>query len=91
MNEKYDVQKKARAATWATLRAVVSLYLLYMAWLIVKALGDSSPIPPVLGWIIAGVFAAAALGFGVYTWRSYRQDLTDAKLGGPDSPEDEAS
>lgn len=76
----YDIQKRAKAGTRATLRAVVSLYLIYMAYLIVKALGKDSPIPLPVGYGIAGIFVAAGIAFGVYTYRRYRIDLADARL-----------
>ena len=79
-NLEYDVQKRARAGTRATFRAVVSIYLCYMAYLVVKGLGGDSPIPTPVGWAIALVFVAAAVGFGFYTWKHYRKDLADAKL-----------
>ena len=35
---------------------------------------------PVIGWIAGLVFFAAAIAFGVYIWKRYRQDLAAAKL-----------
>ena len=57
----YDVQKRARAGTAATLRAVISLYIIYLAWSILKGVRNgSSPVPVWVGWLTAIVFTAGA-------------------------------
>ena len=86
--QEYDDQKWARAGTAAATRTLVALYI---AWLGVKLIrgvvaGDTT-MPPALGWIGGIVFIAAALAFGVYIWKRWRQDREAARLS-PD-PETE--
>ena len=84
----YDVQKRARAGTAATLRAVISLYIIYLAWSILKGVRNgSSPVPVWAGWLAAIVFTAGAVAFGVYTWKTYLRDREAARL--PVLPEEE--
>ena len=81
----YDVQKQARAGTAAIFRALISVYIIYLAWSILRGVLDgSSPIPVWAGWLAAIVFTAAAAAFGVYTWKTWRRDLEAARL-----PEDD--
>ena len=80
----YDVQKRARAGTAATLRAVISLYIIYLAW------NGSSPVPVWVGWLVAIVFTAAAIAFGVYTWKTWHRDLEAARLPANDGDCEEA-
>ena len=77
----YDVQKRARAGTAATLRAVISLYIIYLAWSVLKGVRNrSSPVPVWVGWLVTIVFTAAAIAFGVYTWKTWHRDLEAARL-----------
>ncbi len=77
----YDVQKRARAGTAATFRAVVCAYVIYLGWNVLRGVRDgSSPVPVWVGWLVAVVFTAAALAFGFYTWKIYRRDLEQARL-----------
>lgn len=77
----YDVQKRARAGTTATLRAVVVLYVLYLGWMILRNyFQGTSTLPPWLAWLAGLGFAAAALGFAVYTYRRYKADLAAAVI-----------
>ena len=77
----YDIQKRARAGTAATLRAAISLYIIYLAWSILKGVQNgSSPVPVWAGWLAAIVFTAAAIAFGVYTWKTWHRDLEAARL-----------
>ena len=83
----YDVQKRARAGTRATLRAVVAGYLVYLAWQIVKGVRTgSSTMAPAVAWAAAVFFTLAAIAVGVYAYRSWRADLEAARL-----PEEEES
>jgi hypothetical protein len=77
----YDVQKRARAGTAATFRALVSAYLIYLGWSVLRGvLNGSSTVPVWLGWLIAVFFTGAALAFGFYTWKTWRRDLEAARL-----------
>lgn len=78
---RYDMAKKNRANLRATFRGVVALYLLYIAQKMVKNLyAGATDMSAGTAWLIAAAFAAAAVIFGIYTWRSYRRDLAAAKL-----------
>ena len=77
----YDIQKRAKAGTAATFRAVVALYLVYLACQIVRGVRDgSSTMSPVIGWIACVVFVAAAVAFGYYAFRRWRADLEAARF-----------
>ena len=77
----YDVQKRARAGTAATLRVVVSAYVIYLAWTVLRGVLDgSSPVPVWVGWLVAVVFTGAAIAFCIFTWRTYRRDLEAARI-----------
>ena len=87
----YDVQKRARAGTAATLRAVISLYIIYLAWSVLKGVRNgSSPVPVWVGWLVAIVFTAAAIAFGFYTWKTYLRDKEAARLPADDGDGEEA-
>ena len=75
----YDIQQRAQAGVKATFRGVVAAYIVYMGY---KLIHDADVV-----WHIAAgaVFIAAALAFGVYTWRRWRIDLEAARL--PDADE----
>ncbi|MBQ9663147.1 MAG: hypothetical protein IJV40_08375 [Oscillospiraceae bacterium] len=80
-NFEYDVQKRAKAGTAATLRAVVSIYVVYLAWTVLKGVLDgSSPVPLWLACLVAVVFTGAAIAFGVFTWKTYQRDKEAARL-----------
>ena len=77
----YDIQKRARAGTSATLRACVSLYLIYLGCQIIRnALNGTTTMSLGLSWLFGGVLIAAALGFGWYILRRYRSDLEAARI-----------
>ena len=81
----YDVQKRARAGTAATFRAVVAVYIIYLGYNLIKTTVDgSSTLPVWLGWAAGIFFIAAALGFGYYIWRRWHIDVEAARL--PETP-----
>ena len=87
----YDIQKRAKAGTAATLRAVISVYVIYLGWTVLKGVRNgSSPVPVWVGWLVAIVFTAAAIAFGVYTWKTWRRDLEAARLPANDGDGEEA-
>ena len=87
----YDVQKRAKAGTAATLRAVISIYVIYLAWTVLKGvLNGTSPVPVWVGWLVAIVFTAAAIAFGFYTLKTWRRDLEAARLPANDGDCEEA-
>ena len=85
MNDKehfeYDVQRRARAGTGATLRTLVAGYLLYLAWQIVKGVraGETS-MSPAVAYTAAAFFTVAALAFIVYLIRRWRKEVEAARL-----------
>ena len=38
----YDIQKRAKAGTAATLRAVISVYIIYLGWTVLKGVRNGS-------------------------------------------------
>lgn len=81
----YHVVRKNKADTKALFRVIVCAYLLYLGWQLVSSGGSDSSFPPIAGWLTGGLFAAAAIGFGVYSWREYKKALAEAEL----TPEEE--
>lgn len=81
----YHVVRKNKADTKALFRVIVCGYLLYLGWQLVSSGGSDSSFPPIAGWLTGGLFAAAAIGFGVYSWREYQKALAEAEL----TPEEE--
>ena len=77
--KKYRIADKNRADMRALLRGIVAPYLLYMAYRLCFSIKDST-FPPAARVAAGVVFALAALGFGVYTWKRYRADLAAAEL-----------
>ena len=86
----YDIQKRARAGTRATLRALVAGYLVYLAWQIVKGVRTgASTMAPAVAWAAAAFFSLAAIAVGVYAFKSWRAELEAARLpDGEEEPED---
>ena len=82
---KYDIQKRARAGTAATFRAVVAGYIAYLGWKIATA--EGSTMSPLAAKLIATAFLVAAIAFGVYTWKRWRLAVEAARL--PDGEDDE--
>ncbi len=87
----YDIQKRAKAGTAATLRAVISVYIIYLGWTVLKGVRNgSSPVPVWVGWLVAIAFTAAAIAFGFYTWKTYLRDKEAARLPADDGDGEEA-
>ncbi len=77
---RYNRVRKSNADMKALFRALVSAALLYMAWKMPSLARSDPTFPSALGWAACGLFAAAAVGFGVYTWKSYLADRKNAEL-----------
>lgn len=75
-NKRYHVLRKQKADMKALLRALVSCYLLYLAW----KLWGAADFSQALRLLSAGAFAAAAVGFGLFTWKQYQADRKAAQL-----------
>ena len=84
--KRYHMVRKNRADTRALLRGLVSAYLLYLGRKLMTGANRDPTFSPVLGCLAGGLFAAAALAFGFYTWRRYLSDREAALL----TPEEEA-
>ncbi len=83
----HDAQKLARAGTSAVLRIVVAIYLVHLAYRIIRGVTDgSSSMSPVVGWIAALFFIAVAIAFCLYTWKRYRADQKAARLSSDKKP-----
>ena len=78
---KYNLQRKNKVTTRALLRAVVSGYLLFLSWQIIQgAQSEDTSMSKPVAFLIGGVFALAAIVFGVYIWKQYQAGLKDAEL-----------
>ncbi|WP_296691021.1 hypothetical protein [Ruminococcus sp.] len=84
-SSKYDQVKYSKALRFAALRFIVAVYICYLAFKIASA--DDTTMSKTLCWIIGGVFIAAAIGFGVYSYKRFHADLDDAKLKEEDTIE----
>lgn len=78
----YDFAKKNQANLRATLRGVVSVYLLYLAVRTVRGVyqDPGTTMPVWAAWLMGLLFAAVAVIFGVYSWKQYQAALKDAEL-----------
>ena len=86
----YDIQKRARAGSTATLRAAICIYIIYLGWSVLKGVLDgSSSMPAWAGWLAAIVFTGAGIAFGVYTWRTYVREKEEARFPVAENPEGE--
>ena len=76
-----------RAVNFLTLRLAVAAYLGYLGFDVLRGhLSGASTISPLLSWLCGLGFMAAALAFGVFSWRRYRRERAAAEARG-DSPE----
>ena len=78
----YDVQKRARAGTKATLRGVVALYVVFIGYRLIRSarLAEESTMPVGLRWGFGLGMIVAALIFGVYILKRWRVDVEAARL-----------
>ncbi len=84
----HDLQARTRAGTTAALRGVVSLYLLYLAWQLIKdARSGQEDIPTAVAYLAAAVFALVAIGFAVYIVKRWRADVKASRPSGNDEKE----
>lgn len=88
----YDIQKRARAGTSATLRACVSLYLIYLGYQMIRNARDGLTTMSLgLSCVFAGLMFLVALGFGWYIFKRYRRDLEAARISPVEGQNDEDS
>ena len=77
----YDVQRRARAGTGATLRALVAGYLVYLAWQILRNVrAGETTMTPAVAYAAAAFFLLAAAAFAVYLIRRWRIEVESARL-----------
>ena len=80
-NKSYDFAKKNKAGVSAALRGMISLYLAYSAWGLIRTAGEPGNTMPAWGsWLVGGLFAAVAAAFGWFAWKCYKKDLAEAEL-----------
>ena len=90
----YDMAQRARAINTATLRACVSLYLIYLRYQVIRnGIDGETTMSLPLCFFFGALLIAAAAGFGVYIIKRYRKDLQSARieLREPESAEEEAA
>lgn len=88
MNQKkkhYHVVRKNKADTKVILRALVCGYLLYLAWQLLTSGDSASTFSPLAAMLTGGLFGLAAIGFGIYAVKEYKEGLKAAEL----TPEEE--
>lgn len=78
--KRYHAVRKNKADLRGLLRGLVCAYLLFLAWRLASYTGSDPTFPPVLGRVAGGLFAAAAIAFGIFAVKSYRADLRSAQL-----------
>lgn len=86
----YNVQRRSRAGTTASLRAVAAGYLIWLGWTLLRdMLNGSSTLPVWLSWTASIGFAAIGAAFGWYTWKRYQADMKAAELPETDNDTDQ--
>ena len=81
----YHVVRKNKADTKALFRVLLCGYLVYLAWQLIRSGGSTPSFPPLVAWLLGGMFLLAAAGFGRYAWGEYKRALKEAEL----TPEEE--
>ena len=80
-----------RAVNFLMLRLAVAAYLAYLGFDILRGhLSGASTLSPLLSWLCGVGFMAAALVFGLYSWRRYRRESAAAEARG-EAPEADGS
>ncbi len=81
----YDDRMRAKAVTTATLRAVVTLYVMYLGSELILHAGEEGTTLPFWAGVAGGVvFILAGAAFGVYIWNRYQAELKEAELLPPE-------
>ncbi len=71
------MEQKNKANMRFLLQTAVCVYLLYMAVKLVSLRESDPTLPPAVCCIAGVLFAAAAVVFGVYSWRQYQKRLKE--------------
>ena len=73
--------KRARAINSATLRACVSLYLIYLGYQVIRnGINGNTTMSLPLCLLFGILLMAAAVGFGIYILKRYLSDLRNARI-----------
>lgn len=65
-----------QAATSLSLRVIVAMYIVYLAWSIFSGMrSGESPISPLYTYLISGAFVLSAVAICAVSWRVYQEDL----------------
>ena len=75
---RYDIEKRSKAGKAAALRAVVAVYICYLAFKIASAENTSMSVTACR--IIGAVFMAAGIAFVVYTYKQFHKDMKASVL-----------
>lgn len=80
-----SAQKRTKAMNFATMRAVVAGYLVYLGGsLIYDYLKSRSGMTPLKAWGFGLLFIAAGVGYGLYAWKRWQAETASAQ-GSEDS------
>ena len=75
---KYDTEKRSKAGKGAALRAVVAVYIAYLAFKIAAA--ENTSMSLTTARIIGAVFIAADIAFVIYACNQFRRDMKAAVM-----------
>ena len=65
----------------AVLRGVIAAYLVYLgASLVYDQIRGISSLSPLLVWTVGPLFVLSGLGFGLYTWRTWKNEKQEAAV-----------
>lgn len=75
-----SAQKRTKAMNFATMRAVVAGYLVYLGGsLIYDYLKSRSDMTPLQAWGFGLLFIAAGVGYGLYTWKRWQAEAASVE------------
>ncbi|MBR5684206.1 MAG: hypothetical protein IKW96_13205 [Ruminococcus sp.] len=84
---KYDTEKLSKAGKGAALRAVVAIYIAYLAFKIFFA--ENTSMSVTVSRIIGAIFMAADIAFIIYTYNQFHKEMKAAALA-DEAPETDA-
>lgn len=84
---KYDTEKLSKAGKGAALRAVVAIYIAYLAFKIFFA--ENTSMSVTVSRIIGAIFMAADIAFIIYTYNQFHKEMKAAVLA-DEAPETDA-
>ena len=75
----YHYELKNRAKVSAVLRAVVSVYIVYLGYRATPLYAEPDGLSNALAWVLGGALMAAGVLVLFFTWQRYRRDLAAAE------------